>query len=232
MDIDPKIFSKAKYSVVNLKKVTVLNRYPELKKYPEFNIEYGLHSDVMLNTDIVIRYCLIFYQKNDLHDIEASFMKRKTIAAELAGFERDVKTGRFNTRVEDILLGKNKTVNRLIARVKQLSDDLLFQEAVTYETVRYRHMLLLENGDEKTSKTSLDIIERTSVVLRDILEQMLRDDYNTQIREELYHAVVVASMPTPEAIARAKKDGNLEDLLDKPYEIEHPTLKMGKIRKL
>jgi len=231
---DIKICEKARYNVLTIKgrNSSVLRRWPELKLFPEFLQDFGTMKDVFLNTESVLRYCLLFYQKNSINTIIPSYQQRKVQMAIWAGFELDEKTNQFSSRIENMLLGKIPQVNKLIVRVLQISNDVLYQQVVVYESTRHRYMLKLEEGDEKNAKTSMDIIDRTTDKIQEIQEKILKQDFNTPIRDELYHSVVVATLPTPEAIARAKKEGNIEDLIDAPYEIAHPTLKIGRTKKL
>ena len=231
LEPDPKICSRAKYNVLTLKgkNSTVLKRWPELKKFPEFNIDWGTHKGTHLNTESLLRYCMLFYQKHDLRNFIPAFQQQKTQMAIWAGFELDSKTKTFSTSLEDVLMGKNLEVNKLIARVKQLTDDVVYQEFITLESVRYRHMLLLESGDEKNSKTSLDILERVSISLKRLEEEMLKEDIHTPIKDALYHSVVLATLPRPETIAKAKKDGTLVEIIDEgPYDVEYPGLSVAK----
>lgn len=235
LEADPKICSKAKYNVLTLKgkNSSVLKRWPELKKFEEFKIDYGNLKDTHLNTESILRYCLLFYQKNDLRNYIPSFQQRKTQMAIWAGFDLDKKTGTFSDRLEQVLMGNNKDVNKLIARVKQLTDDVLYQQFITYESVRHRVMLNLEDGSEKNSKQALEVFETVSKGIVDIGEEMLKDDVHTPIKDALYHSVVLATLPRPETIAKAKKDGTLDEVLDeRPYEVDYPGLKVGKTRKL
>jgi hypothetical protein len=236
MDLSPdiKICEKARYNVLSIKSKnnSVLKRWPELKLFPEFLQDFGTMKDVFLNTESVLRYCLLFYQKNTLNTIIPSYQQRKVQMAVWAGFELDKNKNQFPSRVEDMLLGKTPQVNKLIARVLQLSNDVLYQQMVVYESARHRYMLKLETGDEKNAKNLMEIIDRATDKIQEIQEKILKQDFNTPIKDELYHSVVVATLPTPEAIARAKKEGNIDDLIDAPYEIDHPTLKVGGTKKL
>jgi hypothetical protein len=110
IDSDPKYFEKAKYNVLTIKgrNQTVLTRWPELKVFPEFNIDYGTHKEVHLNTECILRFCLMFYQRNTVHLVQPNFWQRKRIIAEWAGFDVDKETNTFSPRLEDVLLGKNQ----------------------------------------------------------------------------------------------------------------------------
>jgi hypothetical protein len=231
---DVKYCSKAKYNALSIKgkNSTVLKRWPELEMYPEFLVDYGTHKDVHLNTECILRFCLIFYQKNTINLVEPNFWKSKRIAAEWAGFEIDPKTGEFSDRLEQVLLGKNRVVNKLIARVLQVSEDILFQQYLTYESVRYRHMLLLQDGDERNSKNSLEVLDRVSESIKKVQEEMLKSDNNTPIKDELYSAVVIATMPTPEVIATAKRQDHMDQVIDKRYEKTYRKIEDGGLGKL
>lgn len=223
IDPDPKHCSEAKYNVLSLKssKKSVLDVWPELTKYPEFLVDYGNPKGVHLNSECILRFCLIFYQKNSLSLLQPNFWQRKRIAAEWAGFTLDKETGKFSNNLEQVLLGNNAEVNRLIVRVLQLSDDINFQHLMTLETVRDKHMDLLIGGNHKDAKNLLDVIDRVTDKMKVVHEEMLRDDQNTPIASALYHSVVEANLPTPENIAAAKKDGQLDQIIEGPYEIKY-----------
>lgn len=230
-----KHFEKQEYNVLTIKSrnSTVLSRWDELTKYPEFNIDYGNHRDVHINTECILRFCLLFYQKNTLNLVQPNFWQRKRICAEMAGLDIDKETNSFSNRVEEMLLGKNKVVNQLIARVLQLSDDINFQEYLTLESVRHRHMTLLLEGVEANSKNSLDLLERVSSRIEIVNNKMLKEDVNTPVKEALYHAVVDADLPTPENIALAKRNNQLDDIVGKgPYEIKYEKIVEGGKRNL
>jgi hypothetical protein len=236
LEPDPKICSKAKYNVLTIKgkNVKVVNKWPELKKFPEFTRDYGNLKGTNLNTESILRYCLLFYQKNTLRNYIPSFQQQKTQMAIWAGFELDNKTKQFTDRLEQVLLGNNEDVNKLIARVKQLTDDVLYQQFITYESVRARQMLLLESGNESKTKIALEVLETVSDGIRRLEEEMLKEDVHTPIKDALYHSVVLATLPRPETIAQSKKDGTIDEIInEKPYEVDYPgALKYGKTKSL
>ena len=229
MELDSKLLSSAKFNVLKLKPESkVLRSFSTLKEWPEFNEDYG--KLVLLNNESILRFCLLFYQKSDFHNIDGDIMKRKRIAAEWAGFELD--NGKFPDKLEEILVGGNKHVNLLIVRILRLTSDHLFQQYIVFEETRARlYAKLYEDSRDKGEKTGeiLTNVQKLSSLLEDLERQMLKEDRHTLIRDALYSAATKESMPTPEAIAQAKLDGNLDDIIDPPYNIKN--VKFGGIKK-
>lgn len=230
MDLDKNLLVSAKYNVLKLKPESkVLRSFPELKKWPEFNEDYG--KLILLPNENILRLCLLFYQDSEFHNIDSDIMKRKRIAAEWSGFKLE-KGEIFPNKLEEILLGNNTHVNKLIVRILRLTSDHLFQKYIVFEETRARlYMKLYEDSISKNEKTKeiIENIQNLSKILEDIERQMLREDRNTLIREALYSEATKESMPTPENIAEAKRKGTFDNLIDPPYEIEH--IKFGGIKK-
>lgn len=228
--LDKKLLQSAKYNVLNLKPESkVLRSFPKLKEWPEFMEDYG--KIVLLPNENILRFCLLFYQDSDFHNIDSDIMKRKRIAAEWSGFELE-KGERFPDKLEEILLGKNEHVNKLIVRILRLTSDHLFQRYIVFEETRARlYMKLYEDSMTKNEKTKeiIENIQNLSNILEDIERQMLREDRNTLIREALYAEATKESLPTPENIAEAKRKGTFDNLIDPPYDLEH--IRFGGVKK-
>lgn len=221
MELDQKLLSKAKYNVLKLKpQSSVLRSFKDLKEWPEFMVDY--EKEILLNKESILRFCLLFYQRSDFHNIESDIMKRKRIAAEWAGF--DISGGKFTEKVEDILLGKNTIVNMLIVRVLRLTSNSTFQQYIVFEETRARlYMKLYEDsgGKNESVKDILQNIETLSKKIEEMERSMLKEDRYTLIKDALYTSATKESMPTPEAIAEARKSGTIGDIIDPPYGEEH-----------
>ncbi len=104
--IQNKPFSKLKFPIHEIPQgVDLVNEFKELQGYPEF-ANYS-HKD----RNNVIRYVFYCYDLNsDLIKQFTDLKKRKEAAAELAGFKRNEKDGKFHKDVYDMMEFKKKTV--------------------------------------------------------------------------------------------------------------------------
>ena len=94
-------------------------------------------------------------------------------------------------------------------------------------------MMMLEDGSSGRDTVSvLNVIERLSEGMKRLEEEMLKEDIHTPVREALYHTAVMSMLPTPETIAKAKKNETLDKIISKKYDVNYPGIIEGGRKKL
>lgn len=213
-----KDFSDFKYNVVGLtERQVVLEKFPELKKYPEFNPKLPALNHIKLAHDKMVRYALLMYSDNVIHRLIPEFAHRKREAALLAGFTLE-ENGRFWEPVENMLYCKYDTVNDMAVRVASLTRSTVFSRLMSYNDaiITQQKELNSSKRDKKDDKTK-DIIaniERLASLIKDLESELLSGDLNKDLLERLYSHIEGISLGIrPEEIALARKQGKLNEIL-------------------
>jgi len=106
-------YSKCKYDVFSVKPGLIKKSFPVFELFDEFS---------QLDTKI-IKYIVACYDKNSPLQQLDDIMKRKIEAAKDAGYTPD-KSQHFPDEVEDMMLCRNKKVNKAIVRYCHLQSDM------------------------------------------------------------------------------------------------------------
>ncbi len=135
----------------------LVHKFKELQDYPEF----ALYQDS--NRNYVIRYVFYLYDRSsDLIKQVQDLTKRKEAAAELAGFIRNDKTGKFDDEVIDMMALKKdeegeSPINDMIFSFLRMQDEMLWSLIVINENMFNEYMkLLMDPVFGKDSKNILD----------------------------------------------------------------------------
>jgi len=163
-----------------------LNTYPEFKKLQ--------HPKLIGNFNEVFRYMVYMYDKNSplLHITD--IYKRKSKAAQLAGFEVSGRAGkkRFSEFVIDVINCENEETNKMIIRmcILQRSDKFSLL-VVGYENFYNTLKELVDSESDKTKDTKdKQAIYKEANLQADQLEKLrfdiLNKDQNSYINRDLY----------------------------------------------
>jgi hypothetical protein len=214
-------FSDARYNVMELGDSTVLKRWPELTRLPEFRV--NLSKTRRLTTDKMHRFALLMYTPNILHKAIPEIAKRKAEAALLAGFPYREGSRVFRNNVEEMLLCLYEDCNDLFIRAVRLARNSQFEQLVVYEEARARQMRKLIDdidGNEKTKELH-DNIRRLSDDIERLQTEILYQDNEKPLIDRLYFAVENVQLGIrPEEIAELRKGAKLGVLLN-PKEIPY-----------
>lgn len=155
--------SKVMFNVFSLPfEVKILERFPRLAFYPEFN------EPVAIDRNKIIRYIIAVYDRNGLALYEPNMPKRKNIAADIAGFVRD-KEGNHKKQIKEIMDGNDPVVNAMIIRYVKLHRSPKYAALVGMIEAFYKILAKMVAGEDLSTadvKTfrefELEIQERSS----------------------------------------------------------------------
>lgn len=207
-------FRDAKYNVLDIGDKTVLKQWPELKRFPEFLVNFS--KDYRLLTDKVHRYALLLYTPNILHKSIPEIAKRKVEAALLAGFQYHEGSTLFRKNVESMLICRLKTCNDLFIRASRLSRNSQFEQLVVYEEARARQMRKLLEGLKSNERTKEvhNNINRFSEDIERLQDEILFQDNETPLIERLYFSVENVQLGIrPEEIAEVERTGDFDKII-------------------
>ncbi len=156
--IQPKPFSKLKFPIYEVPAGTdLVHKFKELQDYKEFSM-YP-HAD----RNNVIRYVIYLYDRNsDLVKEYSVLQRRKEAAAELAGFKRNDKDGKFKEEVYSMMsLTRDEKgdspINDMIFCFLKMQDEMLWSLIVINENMFEEYMkLLMDPVFGKDSKNMLE----------------------------------------------------------------------------
>jgi hypothetical protein len=159
--------------------------WPELRRIEEF------HEPVApLYTDMVLRYIFLTYDRNSPVSIRnrENLIKRKFEAAKLAGFE--LKDGKFNSYVEDMIKCKNEYINKMIFAFVRLFGDNDYAYLTSLMDALYSIMPDISAGEIKDMqkvqllKKEIDQVS-DRILVRDNTNSLYLDLYKYIEREKL-----------------------------------------------
>lgn len=214
-------FSDAKYNVLELGSITVLKQWPELKRFPEFLVNFS--KELRITTDKLHRFALLLYTPNILHKSIPEIAKRKVEAAHLAGFQYHEGTTLFRKNVEEMLLCGHAKCNDLFIRASRLARNSQFEQLVVYEEARARQMrkLLEDLESNERTKDIHDNIRRLSQDIERLQDEILFQDNEKPLIERLYFNVENVQLGIrPEELAEVKKTGDFDKIII-PDDIEN-----------
>jgi len=209
-------FKDLKYNVFLPEEIKFIDFYSELKKYPEFYISFSYDDKDI--TDKVHRYVFLLYQESVLNTLK-TLADRKRECALLIGFE--VINDRFHPYVEDILLNKNEDVIKVILRACKIIHKPHYTNILIYEETLDN----LRRSLPVIDPTKADIIKKIISNINELSEQidiLTKKILNYNIEEvtlkNLYPSIDDDILGiSPEEIARAIKDGTIEQIIPNPY---------------
>ncbi len=175
-----------------LKAFATLSKLPELKK----RLSGGLDKNK------VLRYICFMYDKNSpLRKRFPNIMKRKIESARLAGFKLD-EEGIFTENVEDMLSGKNRSVNKMIIAVVRSHRNVKYSYLVSIEESFYFMMEEVVGGEMK----NMGRLKEVQNEIEETVLEMMNEDDNPLIKEELFKYMEEERLNLrPEDIARKNR---------------------------
>lgn len=169
-------FQKLKFKVYDVPQGTdLLGQFPELackafKDYKKSNRNY------------VIRYIIYCYDFNsDLIEQFSDLNKRKEAALDLAGFDRNLNTGKFSEEVYEMINLQIPEINDMIFAFLGIVKNRTWDLIVIHEEnfAEYKRLLLdpIYSSQAETSKESKTILEAATVKskLREELKSIAKD---------------------------------------------------------
>jgi len=214
-------FKDVKYNVLDIGEQKVLEAFPDLKKYPEFNLNYEVFTG--LNNDKILKYMMLVYTDNILNRTIPELLKQKREAALLAGFEIGLKTRRFPEKLERVFECKHWDLNKLLVRICRLNNNSSFEQLAIYEEARARQMVKLVSDtiDNEKIKDIHENIRRLTIDIDSLERDLLAGEKDKEIIDMLYHEIENIQLGIrPEEIAEAKRQGALDLVLLDVYK-EH-----------
>jgi hypothetical protein len=182
-------------------KEDALEKYPNLKKYPEFTKEVS-------DFNRVLKYIAFVYDKNTPLHVINNIMARKIEAANLAGLDKD------DEEYPNIIGCRNPLVSGMIIRYIRMHKDLDYSEYTVANEAYYNQQGKLLSDDTSTIDKTKDLIANSKElrIRIDILRQeLLNNDSNKNLERELEEAIEEEQlMIRPELIAKLIKEEGLE----------------------
>ena len=182
--------------------VSTMEAFPEFKR----------PIDPAVNKAKVIRFIILFYDMaEELSSMYPDIMQRKLVAAELAGFERG-EDNRFSDEVNNVLIGGDKNVNRMILRYIQLFDAPEYPSYIAYQSMLMQQIAFsMGTTDPKAVKEIRQNIADLNKQIEAIANKMFRGETTASLLGALYSSMQEEKLGIrPEDIARAIKDGTLK----------------------
>lgn len=177
--------------------------YQQLFKYEEFREE-------VKSIDKIMQYIILMY---DLANREIVveyplYPNRKREVARIVGLSRAEKMPKW---VEDVLIGKNPKVNRMIVKYISLFNDPDLEMLAAYQEI-YTNLNEAAFGG-KYDKQLIDNIKKVNEDIKQLNDRIFRGKDETDLRMELYKAARDKALGIrPEEIAEKLAAG--EDPLD------------------
>lgn len=219
LKFEPEQFRDLMYNPFTEDGQSILDKYPILKLFPEFNKEI----DPLLDKEQIIKYIMLLYQPNTPLKAITTIAERKLQAALLAGYRLDNKTKRFSSRVESVISCDDADVNDMIIKMGMLTLDFVYSDLMMYEDANFKNdQKILAGGTAKEkTKELLDNRQKLRESIKDCKKEFLNQDTNTNLIETLYNYVNADFIGiSPEDIAKARLEGNLKNVLPNPWEDE------------
>lgn len=199
MEFKNEDFARLQYNVKSLDPAGfVLNRWPELTRFPEFTAKITekkrvedswVDAAVDIDQDKVIRYIFFCYDKNSPFLLEKNLVRRKVLCAIEAGFKPGDQ-GKFTYEVECLLKGQLEAANRMIVRFVRNQRDIRFALLVAGMENYYDNIQKLEErrrgDDAKDNTDKTELFTRTKKMLEEL--EVMADDIFNNDKELMYVA--------------------------------------------
>jgi len=180
-----------------MKAFTVLGLYPEFKE----------QLPAKLELDRILRYIMIFYQeRSPLHAVD-DYTRRKIYAALFAGFPR--KEGRLEDAYKDVVLGRNKTVNRMAIRFCRMQRNTDFSKLMIYQNAMYADMEVMNDPETDTTlrKTLMANIDGLTKTVNELTANLLAGDQSGFVIEDLMDEIELGTLDIkPEDVAKKLRE--------------------------
>ena len=187
----------------------------KLAKFNEFKVNFTGVSKKQ-----VVQYIILMYDKGN-DDVRAEYPyypQRKLEVARAVGLVP--KKGKAPAKLENILIGKNQDVNRMIVRYLTLFNDPDLIMLASYYAMYLQ--LNVESYSPDFDKNTIANIANVNKAIKELTENVFGGKDETELRQELYKSIEEESLGIrPEEIAEALKQGKkpLKDF--SPYSGEY-----------
>lgn len=184
-----------------------------LRAIPIFNKKIMVSVDgelKELDKTKVIEYISYVYSNNELSRTYKNFLRRKMEAAKIADFPTN-RTKRFLLEYDNIILNKNKYVNKMIVAYLSLFNSSDYKELVVYRDLLDSELWNLKNlagesGEDKNKaiarNTVMNNIDKIKETIKKLEKQFLMKDDSRDLLSVMYEEMSLEDMAfTPEEIA-------------------------------
>ena len=217
MEFQESDFQYLKYNPYPLPQTTnLLDKFPELKRFPEYS------KEIQLDKDKVLRYIIYAYDRKSPLLSEKNLVKRKMLACKVAGFE--LEDGKYPELVEFMIKGKNHIINRMICCYARNQKSTHYALLVSGMESFYENLAKLsapsdEKDDMKDMVEKNKLYKQTAEMISSI-ESNADEVFNGDI-ELIYEADEIEGEDNgriksyPEHIATLREEGKLGEILKK-----------------
>lgn len=198
----------------------IFEAFPEFALYPE--MDQKNFKGLKLSFERVLKYIILYYSQNTLRDLYPDTASRKREAALIAGFIINKSNNRFTTNVEELLNCENLKANRMIIRFLRRSENKKFAQLCVFEEAKAKQMQKLLDGvgdkDKELTKVIIDNVKSLTQDIEELEREILNGDKSVPLIDLLYNEVDYSNLGiSPEEIAQATRDGDLEYIFKNPY---------------
>jgi hypothetical protein len=176
------------------------NLVAKLSRHPEFSAP--IHG---LARHRVIQYIILMYDRNN-DEVRAEYPfypQRKMEVAKAVGLITEKK---IPPKIEDMLIGKDKDVNKMIIRYLTLFNDPDLMMLAAYQAIYLELSKRALSGDFE--KGDIASIEKVNASIKELMENIFGGKDETELRQELYKSVEDQALGIrPEEIAEALQKG-------------------------
>jgi len=173
--IDDKEFESLEFNILASRSVDkIKEKHPKLFQWPEMSRKLGSKVSKVK----VLKYIMVCYDKNSpVVKMENNILKRKRVAAEVAGFEFDSKTMKFIKPYRDIMEGKDSLVNQMIIKFVIHQHDLLYSQYVSlcesyYQLYYFAITNSMEFGDDVDVVKVIDSKTKVNKQLKELANEI------------------------------------------------------------
>jgi hypothetical protein len=215
MEFTSKDFDSLKYNPYPVhKSKNILEYFPELKRFPEYQ------KETHIDKNKILRYIFYAYDKKTPLLSEKNLVKRKMTACKLAGFELE-KDGKYAPEVEDMVKSKNTIVNRMVCCFVRSQKDAHYALLIAGLEMFYDNLSQLSAPSSSEDRMK-DMVDRAklheqTVKMITSLESNADEIFNGDI-QLMYEADEVEGEETkriisfPEYMAELRDEGELDEV--------------------
>jgi hypothetical protein len=166
----------------NHKDSDIFRLFPVLLQYDSFKKECGI------NVNYVVRYVVFGWDRNSpLNEIE-DIVERRMRCVHLAGFVTN-KTGQYAKEVQDMVRGKNQSVNMMIIQYGIMQGNYDYVALTAYEeSFKWQSEKLMDKEIKDNEKTK-ELIANTDDLrqkIRNLKELLLNHNGDGLLERDLY----------------------------------------------
>lgn len=209
---EPEDFEDLLFNVHNVpKKESILNHFPDLKKYPEFT---AVLDTVETHKDKIIRYIVFMYDRNTpLLEID-DYNKRKIKAVQLAGCRSD-NDGYFAPWTREMLGGKNREINAMIIRYCRIQQSREYALLVVGNEAYYNILLDITSTETGNKDPTLSATKKQELFMKAgamnkeieaMTSSLLNEAPDPELEKDLFKVIEAESVKnvkfSPEVMAK------------------------------